>query len=112
MTARDLAHRLERIEAAGACSMTPLPLLLDGAPMSYHCGLDHGVASLLGLAPRSARYTCDDCGRSVSCYRNGLPTAWMRAGKPPPRWKQVGNYDDNTRQHFCDTCKQRSRNKP
>ena len=78
--------------------------------MTYHTGLDHGIATLLGLAPGSARYTCDDCGRSVSCYRNnGMPTAWMRAGKPPPRWKVVGSFDDGDRQHFCDTCKQKSR---
>lgn len=76
--------------------------------MSYHVGLDHGIASLLGLAPRTARVTCDDCGRSVSCYRNdGRPAAWTRGDiVKPPRWKTT--VTDGVRMDLCDRCKQTS----
>ena len=70
--------------------------------MTYHCGIGDSM-SLLGFMPCEPHITCDGCGVTAhATKRSGEPYAWLLAGKPPPKWKQLGAADRQT--HWCPEC--------
>lgn len=72
--------------------------------MSYSCGIDIGVAVLLGTQPCEPHIWCDKCGTERGVTKpSGRPYGWFLDGKAAPGWKIVR--DEDTRLDFCPDCK-------
>jgi hypothetical protein len=72
--------------------------------MSYRCGLDIGMAKLLGMDAGQPRLICDGCGavRPVT-KTNGMPYRWLLDNRKAPGWRMVKRVDQ-PRRDYCQSC--------
>lgn len=72
--------------------------------MSYRCGIEASLASIMGVEPGGPRVTCDGCGARVMVRTDRLPPMWLLDNKAPPGWKMTKDADGK-RTDLCKTCK-------